>query len=154
MKSNKLLKILVVVVAILIVFAIIGKQQGWFGKELMIGEASYKVAQTEVEAAAFSVKSAEASLSEANGALVKTTVYAPMSGTISLMLVEQGERVVGTEMMTGTEVLRIADLSRMEAQVQVNENDIIKVSLDDTALIEVDAYLDHTFKGVVTEIEK
>jgi len=66
--------------------------------------------------------------------------------------VEQGERVVGTEMMTGTEVLRIADLTRMEAQVEVNENDIIKVKLNDTALIEVDAYLDHTFKGIVTEI--
>jgi len=66
--------------------------------------------------------------------------------------VEQGERVVGTEMMTGTEVLRIADLTRMEARVSVNENDIIKVKLSDTALIEVDAYLDHKFRGVVTEI--
>ncbi|HCC69790.1 MAG TPA: efflux transporter periplasmic adaptor subunit [Bacteroidales bacterium] len=115
-------------------------------------EASYKVAQAEVKAAEFSVKSSEASLSEANEALIKTTVYAPMSGTISSLLVEQGERVVGTEMMTGTEVLRIADLSRMEAQVEVNENDIIKVSLNDTVLIEVDAYLDYKFKGVVTEI--
>jgi HlyD family secretion protein len=115
-------------------------------------EASYKVAQAEVEAAEFSVKSAEASLSEAREALMKTTVYAPMSGTISLLLVEEGERVVGTEMMTGTEILRIADLSRMEAQVEVNENDIIKVKLNDTAIIEVDAYLDHNFRGVVTEI--
>ncbi len=266
MKSNKLLKILAIAVVLLIVFAIIGKKAGWFGKELMVkvavekaerrtivemitangkiqpekevkispdvsgeivllnveegdfvnagdllfkikpdtyismrdraqaalesakarlaqakaqfiqaelafnrnkqlyeeetisqseyeqAEASYKVAQAEVEAAEFSVKSSEASLSEANEALIKTTVYAPMSGTISLLLVEQGERVVGTEMMTGTEVLRIADLTRMEAQVEVNENDIIKVKLNDTALIEVDAYLDHTFKGVVTEI--
>ena len=115
-------------------------------------DASYKVAQAEVEAAEFTVKSAEASLSEANEALTKTTVYAPMSGTISSLLVEKGERVVGTEMMTGTEVLRIADLTRMEAQVQVNENDIIKVSLNDTAIIEVDAYLDYKFKGIVTEI--
>ena len=115
-------------------------------------EASFKVAEAEVEAAGFSVKSAEASLNEANENLIKTTVYAPMSGTISTLLVEQGERVVGTEMMTGTEVLRIADLTRMEAWVEVNENDIIKVKMADTALIEVDAYLDHKFKGVVTEI--
>ncbi|HUS87464.1 MAG TPA: efflux RND transporter periplasmic adaptor subunit [Bacteroidales bacterium] len=115
-------------------------------------EASFKVAQAEVEAAMFSVKSSQASLNEANENLIKTTVYAPMSGTISTLLVEQGERVVGTEMMTGTEVLRIADLTRMEAWVEVNENDIIKVKKNDTALIEVDAYIDHKFKGVVTEI--
>ncbi|MDT8401298.1 MAG: efflux RND transporter periplasmic adaptor subunit [Bacteroidales bacterium] len=266
MKSNNILKILAVAVAVLVVIAIIGKKQGWFGKELSVkvavekaerrtivemitangkiqpvkevkispdvsgeivllnveegdyvnagdllfkikpdtyismrnraraalesakarlsqakaqfiqaelafnrsrqlfekatisqseyeqAEASFKVAQAEVEAAEYSVKSAEASLSEANEALLKTTVYAPMSGTISLLLVEQGERVVGTEMMTGTEMLRIADLSRMEAQVAVNENDIISVKLKDTALIEVDAYLDQKFKGIVTEI--
>ncbi|MCD4770441.1 MAG: efflux RND transporter periplasmic adaptor subunit [Bacteroidales bacterium] len=115
-------------------------------------EASYKVAMAEVEAARFSIKSAQASLNEANENLIKTTVYAPMSGTISSLLVEQGERVVGTEMMTGTEVLRIADLTRMEAWVDVNENDIIKVNFNDTAIVEVDAYLDYKFKGVVTEI--
>jgi len=266
MKSNKLLKILVIIVAALLILAVIGKKQGWFGKELMIkvavekaekrtivemitangkiqpekevklspdvsgeivllnvaegdyvntgdllfkikpdtyismrdraqaalesararlsqakaqyiqaelaykrskklfeentisesefeqSEASYKVAEAEVEAARFSVKSSEASLNEANENLTKTTVYAPMSGTVSSLLVEQGERVVGTEMMSGTEVLRIADLTRMEARVEVNENDIIKVSLNDTAIIEVDAYLDHKFKGIVTEI--
>jgi HlyD family secretion protein len=69
-----------------------------------------------------------------------------------MLLVELGERVVGTGMMTGTEVMRIADLSRMEAQVEVNENDIPRVSLGDTAEIAVDAYLDQKFKGVVTEI--
>ena len=115
-------------------------------------EASYKVARAEVEAARFSIKSAQASLNEANENLIKTTVYAPMSGTISSLLVEQGERVVGTEMMTGTEVLRIADLTRMEAWVEVNENDIIKVKFNDTAIVEVDAYLDYKFTGVVSEI--
>jgi HlyD family secretion protein len=75
-----------------------------------------------------------------------------MSGTVSMLLVELGERVAGTNLMAGTELLRVADLSRMEAQVEVNENDIVKVSLGDTALIEVDAYLDQKFKGVVTEI--
>ncbi|MCA1756041.1 MAG: efflux RND transporter periplasmic adaptor subunit [Bacteroidales bacterium] len=115
-------------------------------------EASFKVASAEVEAARFSVRSAEASLKEASEQLTKTTVYAPMSGTVSTLLVEQGERVVGTEMMTGTEVLRIADLTRMEVMASVNENDIIKVQSGDTAIIEVDAWLDQDFRGVVTEI--
>ena len=115
-------------------------------------DANFKVARAEVEAARFAVQSSDASLKEANEALIKTTVYAPMRGTISTLLVEQGERVVGTEMMSGTEILRIADLTRMEARVDVNENDIIKVKMGDTAMIEVDAYLDHKFKGIVTEI--
>ena len=115
-------------------------------------EASYNVAKAEVDAARFSVVSSEASLKEANENLVKTSIYAPMTGTVSMLLVELGERVAGTNLMAGTEILRIADLSRMEAQVEVNENDIVRVSLGDTALIEVDAYLDEKFKGIVTEI--
>lgn len=115
-------------------------------------QASYTVAKAEVDAAKFSVVSSEASLKEANENLQKTSIYAPMSGTVSMLLVELGERVVGTSMMTGTEMMRVADLSRMEAQVEVNENDIVRVSVGDTALIEVDAYLDQKFKGIVTEI--
>jgi HlyD family secretion protein len=115
-------------------------------------EASYTVAKSEVDAAKYSVISTEASLKEANENLIKTSIYAPMSGTVSMLLVELGERVAGTNLMAGTEMLRVADLSRMEAQVEVNENDIVKVSLGDTALIEVDAYLDRKFKGIVTEI--
>jgi HlyD family secretion protein len=115
-------------------------------------EASYNVAKAEVDAARFAVTSAEASLKEANENLIKTSIYAPMSGTVSMLLVELGERVAGTNLMAGTEILRIADLSRMEAQVEVNENDIVRVSPGDTAIIEVDAYLDEKFKGVVTEI--
>ena len=115
-------------------------------------EASYNVAKAEVDAARFSITSAEASLKEANENLIKTSIYAPMSGTVSMLLVELGERVAGTNLMAGTEILRIADLSRMEAQVEVNENDIVRVNLGDTALIEVDAYLDQKFRGVVTEI--
>ncbi len=115
-------------------------------------EASYSVARAEVDAAKFSVTSTEASLKEANENLTKTSIYAPMSGTISMLLVELGERVAGTNLMAGTEMLRVADLSRMEAQVEVNENDIVRVQPGDTALIEVDAYLDKKFKGVVTEI--
>jgi HlyD family secretion protein len=115
-------------------------------------ESQYKVAKAELESALYSVKSAEASLREANENLVKTTVYSPMTGTISSLSVELGERVIGATMMTGTEVLRVADLNRMEVVVEVNENDIIRVKLGDTADVEVDAYLDRAFKGVVTEI--
>ena len=115
-------------------------------------EASYQVAKSEVDAAKYSVISAEASLKEANENLVKTSIYSPMTGNVSMLLVELGERVVGTSMMTGTEMMRVADLSRMEAQVQVNENDIVRVKLGDTAVIEIDAFIDQKFKGVVTEI--
>ncbi len=115
-------------------------------------EASYSVAKSEVEASKYEVISTEASLKEANENLVKTSIYAPMTGNVSALLVELGERVVGTSMMAGTEMLRVADLSRMEAQVQVNENDIPRVKLGDTATIEVDAYINDKFRGVVTEI--
>ncbi len=115
-------------------------------------EAAYKVAQSEVNAAQFSVKSAEASVSEAQEQLIKTKIYAPISGTVSALNVEKGERVVGTSMMVGTEMMVIADLDKMEVQVEVNENDIVKVAKNDTALVEVDAYLDRKFKGIVTEI--
>jgi HlyD family secretion protein len=115
-------------------------------------EAQYTVAKSEVDAAKFTVLSSEASLKEANENLLKTSIYSPMTGTVSMLLVELGERVVGTSMMTGTEMMRVADLSRMEAQVQVNENDITRVNLGDTAVVTVDAYLDQKFKGVVSEI--
>jgi HlyD family secretion protein len=115
-------------------------------------EATYNVAKAELDAAKFAITSAEASLKDANQNLIKTSIYAPMTGTVSMLLVELGERVAGTNLMAGTELMRVADLSRMEAQVQVNENDIPRVKLGDTALIEVDAYLDQKFKGIVTEI--
>lgn len=115
-------------------------------------ESQYKVAKAEKESAEYAVKSSEASLKEANENLVKTTVYSPMTGTISRLAVELGERVIGANMMTGTEVLRVADLNRMEVVVDVNENDIIRVKPGDTATVEVDAYLDRDFTGVVTEI--
>jgi HlyD family secretion protein len=115
-------------------------------------EAAYKMALADRNAAVYAVKSAEATLSEAQENLIKTTIYAPMSGTVSMLNIELGERVLGTQMMTGTELMRIADLSRMEVLVEVNENDIIRVKNGDTAIIEVDAYLDEDFRGVVTEI--
>jgi len=115
-------------------------------------EAAYLVAKANLESSKFSVKSTEASLKEAQENLIKTTIYAPMSGTISKLNVEKGERVVGTELMSGTEILRIADLDHMEVLVEVNENDIVRVGMGDTSVIEIDAYLDHKFNGIVTEI--
>jgi HlyD family secretion protein len=128
------------------------KEQTISKSEFEQAEASFNVAKSEVDAAKFSVISAEASLKEANENLIKTSIYSPMTGTVSMLLVELGERVAGTNLMAGTEILRIADLSRMEAQVEVNENDIVKVKINDTAFIEVDAYLDEKFKGIVTEM--
>ncbi len=113
---------------------------------------TYNTSLAEKEAAEFSVESAKATLDEADENLTKTSIYAPMSGTISKLVVELGERVVGTSMMPGTELLRIANLNRMEVEVEVNENDIVRVSNWDTALIEVDAYPDTRFQGVVSEI--
>jgi HlyD family secretion protein len=113
---------------------------------------TYNSAKAEKEAAEFSVMSAQATLDEADESLTKTSIYAPMAGTISSLSVELGERVVGTSMMSGTEMLRIADLNRMEVEVEVNENDIVRVVNGDTALIEVDAYPDTRFTGVVSEI--
>lgn len=122
-------------------------------------ETNYKVAQSEVKAAErsveasdYNVKSTQASLKTANDNLKRTQIFAPMSGIISMLNVEKGERIVGTAQMAGTEMLRIANLSVMEVNVEVNENDIVKVDLGDTAIIEVDAYLGKKFKGVVTEI--
>lgn len=115
-------------------------------------QAGFKVAESEVKAAQFSVKSAEATVAEAREQLTKTRVFAPIAGTISRLNVEKGERVVGTNMYAGTETMVIADLDKMEVRVEVNENDIVKVSLGDTSLVQVDAYLNRKFKGVVTEI--
>jgi HlyD family secretion protein len=120
--------------------------------EFESAESAYKVAQAEVRAAGFSVKSAEATVAEAEEQLTKTRIFAPISGTIAALNVEKGERVVGTSMMTGTDMMVVADLHRMEVLAAVNENDIVKVSLNDTALVEVDAYLGRNFKGIVTEI--
>ena len=115
-------------------------------------KTNYEVAQADLKSAKYSVESSEASLKEADENLKKTAIYAPISGTISKLNIELGERVVGTAQFTGTEILRIADLGRMETRVDVNENDIVRVKMNDTAFIEVDAYLDRKFKGIVTQI--
>jgi HlyD family secretion protein len=115
-------------------------------------EAELTAAEKSLEASRYSVQSAEATLSETKENLSKTIIYAPMDGTVSRLDVEIGERVVGTMQMAGTDMLRVADLSRMEVKVDVNENDIVKVKLNDTAIVEIDAYLGEKFTGVVTEI--
>lgn len=115
-------------------------------------EAQYRSLQAQVRTAEFNIRSAEASLKEADENLYKTTIFAPSAGTVSKLNIELGERVVGTATMAGTEMLRIADLSQMEVRADVNENDIVRVELGDTATIEVDAYLGRKFKGVVTKI--
>lgn len=120
--------------------------------EYQTAQIEVKVAQESVKAAEFSVKSAEASVNEAEENLSKTSVYAPMNGIITKLNVEKGERVVGTEMMAGTELLRVAKLNRMKVKVTVNENDIIRVKKGDTAIVEVDAFLGNKFKGIVDEI--
>jgi HlyD family secretion protein len=127
--------------------------------ELETAVSGFKNVKAEVEAikqnvvaAEFTVKSFEASLKESKKNLTRTEIFAPVSGIVSVLKVEKGERVVGTSQMAGTEMMRIADLNAMEVNVDVNENDIIKVGLGDTALIEVDAYGTRKFKGLVSEI--
>lgn len=120
--------------------------------EYETSQNNYEIAQLAVEASQYNVKSSEASLKEAQNNLNRTSIYAPISGTISRLNVEKGERVVGTAQMTGTELLRIADLSYMEVVVDVNENDILRVNLGDYAEVNVDAYMKDKFQGVVTEI--
>ena len=119
-----------------------------------IADNDLKSAEASVNASGFVVKSSQAALDDANENLRKTSMYAPISGTVSKLSVEQGERVVGTSQFAGTEMLRIADLNIMEVRVDVNENDIIRIEEADTAIIDVDAYthLEKKFKGVVTQI--
>jgi HlyD family secretion protein len=114
--------------------------------------AAFETATASRSSAYYSVQSAAATVNEAKDNLGRTTIYAPMSGTISLLNVELGERVVGTQQMAGTEILRVANLNNMEVEVDVNENDIVKVQIGDSTIVEVDAYLKKEFKGVVTEI--
>lgn len=119
-----------------------------------VAENDYKSASASVEAAGHVVKSSRAGLADAKENLRKTSVFSPINGTVSKLDVEQGERVVGTSQFAGTEMMRIANLNEMEVRVDVNENDIIRISKGDTAIIDVDSYalLDKTFKGVVTQI--
>jgi HlyD family secretion protein len=143
------------------------RQQGLYDQKVIsdadfeTAKANYITAEKDLEAAKqnviaaeFVVKSSQASVNEASENLRLTNVNSPVSGIVSSLLVEQGERVVGTQQMAGTEMMTIADLSKMEVRVDVNENDIVRLSLGDTTLIDVDSYanLNKKFKGIVTSI--
>lgn len=122
-------------------------------------KSSFEVSKAEVEAAGesiisseFSIRSAEATRREAADNLKRTRIMAPQGGTVTALTKEIGEAVLGTSMMQGETIMRISDLSSMEVNVEVNESDIVRVHLGDTALVEVDAFRDEVFKGIVTEI--
>lgn len=114
--------------------------------------STYEVAKATKQSAYYNVQSASASVTEAKDNLGRTTIYSPADGTISVLNVELGERVLGTQQMAGTELLRVANLNNMEVEVDVNENDIVKIKIGDEANVEVDAYLKKKFKGTVTSI--
>lgn len=127
--------------------------------EFETAESAYLTARADLDAAKqtirsgqASVQSAQASLTAANKNLSRTTVLAPMDGIVSLLAVKKGERVAGNSFSLGTEIMRVADMSKIEVRVDVGENDIPKVKLGDSAIVEVDAYNDRKFKGVVTQI--
>lgn len=144
------------------------KRQEKLWNEKVISEADWQLAQQNfkvaandlksaeksVDAARFVVSSTEAGVRESRENVRRTTVVAPMNGIVSKLNVKQGERVVGTAQMAGTEMMRIADLNKMEVRVNVNENDIVRVHLGDSVLIDVDAYSStgKEFKGLVTNI--
>ncbi len=111
-----------------------------------------ETAQASYEASQYSVQISDARLKEAREQLSKTVIFSPMDGTVSILAVELGERVVGTTQMTGTEMMRVAKLNQMEMMVNVNENDVVNVAVGDTSAIEIDAYPTRIFSGVVTEI--
>jgi HlyD family secretion protein len=114
--------------------------------------ATFEVAKANKESAYYNVQSASATVKESKDNLGRTTIYSPADGTISSLGVELGERVLGTQQMTGTELLRVANLNNMEVEVDVNENDIVKINIGDSTKIQVDAYLKKEFKGIVTSI--
>jgi HlyD family secretion protein len=127
--------------------------------EFDAAQAEYQTAKSNLESARqslvgakFGLQQSGAGVKEASDNLARTNIYAPVDGIVSKLNVEKGERVVGTAQMTGTEIMTIANLSSMEVNVEVNENDINRLSLGDTAVIEVDAFMDKKFKGIVTEI--
>jgi HlyD family secretion protein len=119
---------------------------------LRTAQANYNAAQQNVQSSMAAVASAEANLAIQAENVSRTTITSPLNGVISLLSVKKGERVVGNSMMAGTEMMRVADMSKIEAIVDVGENDIPKVQLGDSAIVEVDAFSNRKFKGLVTQI--
>ncbi|HEX5491167.1 MAG TPA: efflux RND transporter periplasmic adaptor subunit [Candidatus Udaeobacter sp.] len=136
----------------------LGRSKDLFDKKLIseqeynAAEAAYDVAKNTYESSLHEIERAEASSSQARDQLSKTTIYSPIDGTITILNSKLGERLVATNQFAGTEVMRVADLSHMQAVVDVNENDVVNVKLGDKANIKIDAYGDRKFKGVVQQI--
>ncbi len=120
--------------------------------EYLTAKSNLEAAKQNLIGAKFGLEQSGAVVKEASDNLARTNIYAPVDGIVSKLLVERGERVVGTAQMSGTEIMTIANLKSMEVNVEVNENDINRLTLGDTAVIEVDAFGDKKFKGIVTEI--
>lgn len=114
--------------------------------------SAYEVAVASKNSAYYNVQASEATVKEAKDNMNRTSIFAPVAGTISRLDVELGERVLGTQQMAGTDMMRVANLNNMEVEVDVNENDIVKIAVGNEAIIEVDAYLKKEFKGIVTSI--
>ncbi len=121
-------------------------------QEYIAIKTTYNTTKSQLESAQAGVQQAMASLRDAKESLAKTTIYSPMNGTVSQLLSELGERVSGSSFTQGTQIMTVADLSMMEARVDVGENDIITISIGDTARITIDAYPDRKFVGRVYEI--
>ncbi|MDP1677431.1 MAG: efflux RND transporter periplasmic adaptor subunit [Bacteroidota bacterium] len=121
-------------------------------QEFVSAKTAFSVSKSQYESAQAGVQQAQASLRDAKESLNKTSIYSPMDGTISQLISELGERVSGSGFQQGTQIMTVADLSMMEARVDVGENDIITISIGDTARITIDAYPDKKFVGTVYEI--
>jgi HlyD family secretion protein len=121
-------------------------------QEYNAAQAAYDVAKNTFESSLHEIERAQASSSQARDQLSKTTIYSPLDGTITILNSKLGERLVATGQFAGTEVMRVADLSHMQAIVDVNENDVVNVKIDDKANVKIDAYGDRKFRGVVQQI--
>src|SRR5436305_11574545 len=134
------------------------RSQDLFTKK-MISESEYNAAQAARDVASSTyentvheIERAEAGSSQARDQLSKTAVYSPIDGTVTILNSKLGERIVATGQFAGTEVMRVADLSRMQAVIDVNENDVPNVKIGDKANVKIDAYGDRKFKGTVAQI--
>ena len=121
-------------------------------QEYNAAEAAYDVAKNTYEGSLHEIERAQAGSSQARDQLSKTTIYSPIDGTVTVLNSKQGERLVATGQFAGTEVMRVADLSHMEARVDVNENDVVNVKVGDKAEVKIDAYGDRKFHGTVYQI--
>ena len=120
--------------------------------QYLSAEANMKSVESNVMSASYGIEGNEATLKEARSNLEKTYIYAPTDATVSKLNIEKGERVVGVSGMAGTELLRLANLNEMEVSIEINEIDVVKLHLQDSAMVNVEAYPNETFKGIVTEI--